>query len=53
MHIHVVTNSEACAKMQYLKTNFPNLIGRISDQILASFIGLSRETLVRNKAHLL
>jgi signal-transduction protein with cAMP-binding, CBS, and nucleotidyltransferase domain len=53
MHIHVVTNSDACAKMQYLKTNFPNLIGRISDQILASFIGLSRETLVRNKAHLL
>ncbi len=51
-HIHFITNSEVCTKIQYFKTNFPNLIGRISDQILASFIGVSRETIGRNKDQL-
>lgn len=48
-HIHFITNLEACAKLQYFKTKFPYLIGRVSDQIIASFIGFSRETFVRKK----
>lgn len=51
-HIHFITNSEACAKLQYFKTQFPFLIGRVSDQVIASFIDFSRETFVRNKKHI-
>jgi CRP-like cAMP-binding protein len=52
-HIHIIANSDTCTKIRYLKTNYSYLVGRVSDQILASFIGVSRETLVRNKTHLL
>ncbi|HRP90916.1 MAG TPA: hypothetical protein PKX92_12875 [Edaphocola sp.] len=51
-HIHSITNSDVCAKIQYLKSNYSNIIGRVSDQILASFIGVSRETIGRNKNQL-
>ena len=39
-------------KFEYLNSDFPNLINRASDNILASFLGISREYLVKNK-HLL
>jgi CRP-like cAMP-binding protein len=52
-HIHFITNSDVCAKIHYIKSNFPNLITRANDHILASFLGLSRETIVRHKSNLL
>jgi len=51
-HIHFITNSDVREKVHYLKTNFPDLTGRLSDHILASFIGVSRETFSRNKGKL-
>lgn len=49
-HIHFITNSEVTDKIQYLKSNFPEIVGRVNDRILASFLGISRETIVRHKA---
>ena len=40
------------SKMNYLKTNYRPLIGRIKDGILASFLSISREHFVRNKKFL-
>lgn len=39
-------------KMMALKQDFPNLINRVSDSVLASFIGVSRESYVRGKRFL-
>jgi hypothetical protein len=47
-HIHFITNSEVTTKIQYLKSNFPEIIGRVNDHIISSFLG--RETFVRYKS---
>lgn len=39
-------------KMLFLKDNFPHLIKRTNDNILASFLGISRESYVRGKIYL-
>lgn len=39
-------------KMLFLKDNFPHLIKRTNDTILASFLGISRESYVRGKIYL-
>lgn len=39
-------------KMLFLKDNFPHLIKRTNDTILASFLGISRESFVRGKVYL-
>ncbi|MCU7572331.1 Crp/Fnr family transcriptional regulator [Riemerella anatipestifer] len=39
-------------KMEYLKSDFPNLINRINDSVIASFLGMSRESYVRGKIYL-
>ena len=36
-------------KMNHLKQEFPHLIHKLSDTLLASLLGISRETYVRNK----
>ena len=43
----IATNIEN--KMKYLKNDFPNLINQVNDNILASFINVSREYYVKNK----
>lgn len=40
-------------KLLHLKQNFPNLLAELNDSLLASFLGISRETFVRNKKLLL
>lgn len=49
-HIHCITNASTAQKVHYIKTISQNLISRISDGVLASFIGVSREAIVRNKS---
>lgn len=39
-------------KMLFLKDNFPHLIKRTNDSVLASFLGISRESYVRGKIYL-
>ncbi|MCO4304892.1 Crp/Fnr family transcriptional regulator, partial [Riemerella anatipestifer] len=39
-------------KILFLKDNFPHLIKRTNDTILASFLGVSRESYVRGKKYL-
>lgn len=39
-------------KMLFLRDNFPYLIKRTNDSILASFLGISRESYVRGKSYL-
>lgn len=36
-------------KLLHLQEDFPFLVDRVSDTLLASFLGISRETFVRNK----
>ncbi|WP_047455967.1 Crp/Fnr family transcriptional regulator [Chryseobacterium sp. OV279] len=36
-------------KMKYFKEHFPDLVFKLNDKILASFLSISRETLVRHK----
>lgn len=36
-------------KMKYFKEHFPHLVFKLNDKILASFLSISRETLVRHK----
>lgn len=52
MHIkrfEALNTSDAHHKIMHLKKEFPNLIRLLNDQLLASFLGISREYLVRNK----
>ena len=39
-------------KFLHLKQDFPNLIKELNDTLLASFLGINRETFVRNKNYL-
>lgn len=39
-------------KLLHLKQDFPNLIKELNDTLLASFLGMNRETFVRNKKYL-
>ncbi|MBX3257043.1 MAG: Crp/Fnr family transcriptional regulator [Chitinophagaceae bacterium] len=48
--LHVLSSPAIKHRMQYLKVNYPRLIGRVSDSILASFLCISRETFVRHKS---
>lgn len=47
-----LNNNNIKVKMETLKYNFPQLIGRVNDVILSTFLGISRETFVRNKRSL-
>ncbi|MFT3949071.1 MAG: hypothetical protein QM763_19055 [Agriterribacter sp.] len=49
-HLHVLSSPAIKQRMQYLRVNYPNLVGRVSDGILASFLCISRETFVRHKS---
>lgn len=48
-HIHAVSCNDIISKIEYLKIEFPHLINRISDEILASFLGSSRIWFTKNK----
>lgn len=48
-HYMTINSSDVKFKLQYLKSNFPNVINNVNDEILASFINMSRETFVRHK----
>lgn len=48
-HIHMVNGTKATERIQYLKRHFPETIGRASDQVIASFLGMARETFARSK----
>lgn len=37
-------------KIKYFKKYFPNLNRQVNDHVLASFLGISREYLVKNKS---
>lgn len=39
-------------KLLHLKQDFPNLIKELNDTLLASFLGMNRETFARNKNYL-
>lgn len=45
----VLSSSDIKYKIQHIKTDYPHLIGRVSDGVLASFLCISRETFVRYK----
>lgn len=49
---HLYAGKSLEEKMSFLKDNFPNLIKRTNDSILASFLGISRESYVRGKKYL-
>ena len=40
-------------KFLHLKQDFPNLIKELNDTLLASFLGINRETFARNKSKLI
>lgn len=45
----VLTTYNLEDKLLYLKEEFPTLLKELNDSLLASFLGLNRETFVRNK----
>lgn len=49
LHYRHLNNSDLKSKLNHLKNDFPHLIDSVNDRILSSFIGISRETLARNK----
>lgn len=48
----VLSSFDIKYKMEYIKIDYPHLIGRVSDSVLASYLCITRETFVRYK-HLL
>lgn len=40
-------------KLLHLRQDFPNLIKELNDTLLASFLGINRETFARNKSNLI
>lgn len=46
----VLNTFDVYQKILHLKKDFPNLIHLLNDQLLASFLGISREYLVKNKS---
>ncbi|MEF9479286.1 Crp/Fnr family transcriptional regulator [Chryseobacterium sp. RRHN12] len=48
-HLYMLGSNDIQQKIKYLKKYFPNLNKRVNDHILASFLGVSREYLVKNK----
>lgn len=45
----VLNTFDLSEKLIYLKKEFPHLINKLNDTLLASLLGISRETYVRNK----
>ncbi len=55
MHLkrfHIFSAADIGSRIQFLKTDYPQLLGRVNDSILASFLCISRETFVRHKSKL-
>ncbi len=50
---HHLSTSMPLEKLIYFNKNFPTLKNRINDSILASFLSISRKTLIRTKSKLL
>lgn len=48
---HLHTNNLRL-KLNHLRNDFPHLINRVNDNILSSFLAISRETFARNKFYL-
>lgn len=46
---HFINTKNVEQKIKHLKKDFPYLIQRVNDRMMASFLGITRETFVRNK----
>lgn len=46
---HLMSLESVPAKIKFFKDEYPHLIDKLSDSIFASFLGISRETIVRHK----
>jgi CRP-like cAMP-binding protein len=49
---HYLNTKNVEQKINHLKNDFPFLINRVNDSLIASFLGITRETFVRNKKFL-
>lgn len=50
---HHLSTSTAVERLIYFNKNYPALRNRLSDNILASFLSISRKTLIRSKTELI
>lgn len=50
---HLMSLKSVKAKLNFFKEEYPHLTNKLTDSILASFLGISRESIVRNKKILL
>ncbi|MFC6269539.1 Crp/Fnr family transcriptional regulator [Frigoriflavimonas asaccharolytica] len=46
---HHLNSTNIEEKIKHLKNDFPYIINKVNDSLLASFLGISRETFVRHK----
>ncbi len=50
--LHLLSMADVLSKMRILKTDYAHLIGRVNDNILASFLFISRSAFARHKSGL-
>ncbi|MFT3946978.1 MAG: cyclic nucleotide-binding domain-containing protein [Agriterribacter sp.] len=48
--LHLLSIEDVASKMRVLKTDYAHLIGRVNDNILASFLFISRSAFARHKS---